>query len=126
MQLEDIFEKIKDLQTKADVNAVYGEPVTLEGRTIIPVASVKYAFGFGYSEGPTERDEAEEDEDGDRDGGFGGGVAAHAVAVLEITEEGVVVKPVEDETKVAMAGILTGVWAIFWLAKIIIAIFGKK
>ncbi len=126
MELEEIFEAIEDLRDKADANAVYGEPVTVGDKTIIPVADIKYGFGFGFGEGPTEPDEQDDDEPANHGGGIVGGVAARPIAALEITDDGVVVRPVEDEGKIAMAGIFTGVWAIFWVAKIIIAIFGKK
>jgi uncharacterized spore protein YtfJ len=125
MELEEIFDAIEDLRDKADVNAVYGEPVTVGDKTIIPVADIKYGFGFGFGAGPTERDEEYDDEPG-QSGGIVGGVAAHPVAALEITDDGVVVRSVEDENRIALAGILTGAWAVFWIAKIIIAIFGKK
>ncbi len=126
MELEEIFEAIEDLRDKADANAVYGEPVTVGDKTIIPVADIKYGFGFGFGEGPTEPDEHDDDDPASHGGGVMGGVAASPVAALEITADGVVVRSVEDEGKIAMAGIFTGVWAIFWIAKIIIAIFGKK
>jgi len=126
MKLEDIFDAIEDIRDKASVNTVFGEPVVAGDKTIIPIASIKYGFGFGYGEGPTEDEGEQETESLGQGGGAGGGVAAHPVAVLEITDEGVVVKPVTDESKIALAGILTGAWSVFWLAKIIIAIFGKK
>ncbi len=126
MKLEDIFDAIEDIRDKASVNTVFGEPVAAGDKTIIPIASIKYGFGFGYGEGPTEDEGEGETEPHGQGGGVGGGVAAHPVAVLEITDEGVVVKPVTDDSKIALAGMFTGAWAILWLAKIIIAIFGKK
>ena len=126
MELEEIFEAIEDLRDKADANAVYGEPVTVGDKTIIPIADIKYGFGFGFGAGPTERDEQDDDEPAGHGGGVMGGVAARPVAALEITDDGVMVRPVEDGGKIALAGMLTGAWAIFWLAKIFIAIFGKK
>lgn len=125
MELEEIFEAIEDLRDKADASAVYGEPVTVGDKTIIPIADIKYGFGFGFGEGPTERDEEYDDEPG-QSSGIVGGVAARPVAALEITEDGVLVQPVEDENRIALAGILTGAWVVFWIAKILIAIFGKK
>jgi uncharacterized spore protein YtfJ len=127
VELEEIFEAIEDLRDKADVSAVYGEPVTVGDKTIIPVADIKYGFGFSFGEGPTEYDEEDDDDEPQgHAGGIMGGVAARPVAALEITDDGLLVRSVEDENKIALAGILTGAWAIFWLSKIIIAIFGKK
>lgn len=126
MQLEDMFQKIEEMRDKASVNAVYGEPVKVGDKTIIPVADIKYGFGLGYGEGAPASDEEEEIPSGGEGGGVGGGIAAHPVAVIEITDEGVVVKPVTDEGKIALAGIFTGIWAIFWIAMTLKAIFGKK
>jgi uncharacterized spore protein YtfJ len=130
MELEDIFEALEDMRDKASVSAVYGEPVTVGEKTIIPVADIKYGFGLGYGEGPARRDEDEEAEPsgqgGGAGGGAGGGVAARPVAVLEVTADGVEVKPVIDEGRIALVGIFTGIWAIFWGAMTLKAIFGKK
>ncbi len=127
MQLEDIFQAIEDLRDKANVDAVYGEPVTVGAKTIIPVADIKYAFGLGYGEGSTrgEQEGAAQPSTGSG-GGVGGGVAARPVAVIEIADEKVTVKPVTDEGRIAMAGIFTGMWAIFWFTQTLRAIFGKK
>ena len=127
MQLEEIFKAIEDLKDKASVDAVYGEPQTVGAKTVIPVADIKYGFGLGYGEGPAKS--AQEDEtlsSTGSGGGVGGGVAARPVAVIEITDEKVSVKPVMDEGRIAMAGIFTGVWTVFWFAKTLKAIFGKK
>ena len=40
--------------------------------------------------------------------------------------DGVVVKPVTDEGRIALTGILTGAWAIMWIALTLRAIFGKR
>ena len=126
MELEDIFEALEDMRDKASVSAVYGEPVTVGEKTIIPVADIKYGFGLGYGEGPARRDEDEEAEPSGQSVGAGGGIAARPVAVLEITADGVEVKPVIDEGRIALASIFTGIWAIFWIAMTLKAIFGKK
>ena len=53
VSVPDIFRNITDkLQTSASVKTVYGEPVTAEGKTIIPVARVRYGFGAGGGTGP--------------------------------------------------------------------------
>jgi len=55
------------------VKSVYGEPVTSGQRTILPVATVRFAFGGG----------------GGADGGGGGGrVSARPCGVVEVTPEG--------------------------------------
>lgn len=75
----DIFRNIKDkLQTSASVKTVYGEPVTAEGKTIIPVARVRYGFGAGGGTGPVA------DQAVGATGG-GGGVEIAPVGIIEIT-----------------------------------------
>ncbi|WP_254536410.1 GerW family sporulation protein [Halomarina litorea] len=68
---------IERLSEAASVEAVYGDPLTVDGRTVIPVARVAYGFGGGY------------DPMADREkgaSGGGGGVRASPVGVLEVTE----------------------------------------
>ncbi len=125
MDLENIFAVIDDMRDKASVSAVYGEPVQVGERTIIPVADIKYVFGLGYGEGPAGDDEDEETASG-QGGGTGGGVAARPVAVIEVSDAGVQIKSVTDEGRIALAGIFTGVWFIFWAAVTLKAIFGKN
>lgn len=126
-EIQKLLETFADLQEKADVNACFGEPVTIEGRTVIPVAEVAYGFGMGIGYGTTtEEDDAGETGDSGGGGGGGGGVKARPLAAIEVTPEGVWVAPIIDEQKVALASILLGGWIIFWLAKALIVIFGQR
>mgnify|MGYP006311707069 FL=1 len=47
------------------------------------------------------------------------------MAVLEITPEGVDVQPLMDENRIAIMGMFTGIWSIFWVAKSLLAIFKR-
>jgi uncharacterized spore protein YtfJ len=78
--IQALFER---LQNGASARTVYGEPVTAEGRTVIPVARVGYGFGAGSGKKGQEEGEQEEE-------GFGGGgcAAARPVGVVEITRDG--------------------------------------
>jgi uncharacterized spore protein YtfJ len=72
--LSEIFRHIVD---RAGAKMVYGDPVTAAGRTIVPVAKIRYGFGSGSGKR----------EDGQRHGGGGGGgLVAKPVGVVEITE----------------------------------------
>ena len=52
MTLQNIFKTISErLQTTATVKTVYGDPIIAEGKTIIPVARVRFGFGAGFGEG---------------------------------------------------------------------------
>jgi uncharacterized spore protein YtfJ len=122
-EIQALLDSLADLREKASIKAVFGEPVTAEGRTVIPVAEVAYGFAMGAGYGPVA--EGEEEEAPQRAGG-GGGVKAHPLAVVEVTPEGTSVEPVIDEQKVTLAGALLAGWAVFCLAKALIKIFGRQ
>src|SRR5215831_17802340 len=77
MNIHELLQTLSDrVATRASVKNVYGEPVTVGDRTVIPVASVAFGFGGGAGE-----------EKGVRDS-HGGGVAAKPSGALEITPQG--------------------------------------
>ena len=72
----------------AKVQNVFGEPIEIQGRTIIPVARVSYHLGAGGGSGGETRPDASGPR---REGGGGGGggiVQAVPVGVVEVTEAG--------------------------------------
>jgi uncharacterized spore protein YtfJ len=73
--LESMAERVS---ARASVNNVYGDPVVVGNRKVIPIAQVRYGFGGGC--GHPQDDEAA--------GGGGGGVSARPSGALEITPEG--------------------------------------
>lgn len=75
--LRDLSER---LAASASIKAVYGEPVTVGGRTVVPVAKVCYAFGAGGGHGRQEHEGS--------GGGGGAMVAAWPAGALEVTAEG--------------------------------------
>ena len=92
MTLQNIFNSITErLQTTATVKAVYGEPVVAEGKTIIPVARVRFGFGAGYGAGFGESEMGREgvpdhvaySKNGE--GGGGGAVDIRPIGFIEIT-----------------------------------------
>ena len=83
-----IFEKFS---RHKDVSLIYGEPIELNNKRVLPVAKVSYAVGGGggYS------GESEESSAGQGEGGGGGGdIVIKPVGVYEITPEKVTFKPV--------------------------------
>ena len=131
-QVQKLLDSIAELQKKANVNAVFGEPVTVEGRTIIPVAKVAYGFGAGVGHAPTTGVEGEESgketlgEMAEGASGGGGVVQARPFAVIEVTPHSTWVEPIVDEQKLALAGSLLAGWGIFWVARTLIKIFGQR
>lgn len=73
-RLEEIFKSIVD---HAGTKTVFGELVVVGGKTILPVAKVRYGFGGGSGrKGNGEQ----------QGGGGGGGLVAKPVGVVEITQ----------------------------------------
>src|SRR5690349_16164893 len=70
---EGVFKSIVD---HADAKMVYGEPIRLETKTILPVAKVRYGFGSGSGRR----------RQGDQGHGGGGGLVASPVGFVEVTE----------------------------------------
>lgn len=81
--LQDLAERI---QSGASVRQVYGEPIQVGARTLIPVARV--AFGFGGGLGASRESQKGITAAGeDKSAGAGGGGTATPVGVLEVTDE---------------------------------------
>jgi len=117
--LDTLMTRIRDMQANAAVKAVFGEPVEVRGRTVVPVAEVRYGFGVGMGRGGHHEREADKDDAaGPRgEGGGGGGASIRPLAVLEITDRETKVTPVVDVTRIALAGIGLAAWAVFWISR---------
>lgn len=145
MKKEEFFKELtENLKETADVRKVFGEPVTLEKRTIIPVAEIKLGVGGGGSiEDDKNKDEKEEEkkveeiaEAGEEKeevkkkdvkiknkGGMGGGAGAKITPIgyIELTPEGSEFKSIHSKLK------LIGVFAAgYFASKIIGKIFKGK
>lgn len=82
---------------------VFGPVTTVGDKVVIPVSAVERGGGFGFGGGG-----GSDDENNEGGGvGAGGGGAAHArpVAVIEIDESGVRVRPILDYTRITLAAI---------------------
>jgi uncharacterized spore protein YtfJ len=52
MNATDILQKIGEtLGSSATVKSVFGEPIHVNGKTVVPVARVAYRFGGGFGSG---------------------------------------------------------------------------
>ncbi len=80
--LQNIGEK---LGSTATVKSVFGEPIQVQGKTVLPIAKVAYGFGAGSGTGPHKNGGDGHPVEG---GGGGGGVRAFPAGALEITETG--------------------------------------
>ena len=133
--IKELLDTVAELKEKADVSAVFGEPVTVEGRTVIPVAKVGYGFGLGFGYGSTPDDEVDDEGENEGEdesqvtgegGGGGGSVQARPFAVIEVTAEGTRVESIVDEQKLALGGLLLIAWSVFWTAVTLMAIFAAR
>lgn len=126
--VERMLDTFGELREKANVNACFGEPVTVEERTVIPVAKVGYGFGMGAGQGPSAVvDEAMPEAEMEAGGsGGGGGMTSSPLAIVEVTAQGTRVKPIIDKDKVMVASLLVGAWAVFWLARALMTIFDRN
>jgi uncharacterized spore protein YtfJ len=109
ISVEDLMNRISQLHQKATVKTVFDEPMIANGRTIIPVANVRYAFGVG-------RGKSEKQEGFGEGGGGGGGVRIGPVAILEVGDQETKVKPIPDVTRLALAAMALVAWNLFWIA----------
>ncbi len=90
MEIESLFGKvIEELERMLKSKTVVGDPITLEGTTIIPLVSVGFGFGVGAGEGNDPKKGA------GNGGGAGGGGGVKPVAVVVVTKDGVRVEPVK-------------------------------
>ena len=124
-EIQELLDTFADLREKADVNTCFGVPVTVEGRTVIPVAQVAYGFGMGLGHGIATEEEPEETSGG-AGGAGGGGLAARPLAAIEGTPEGGWGDSIVDKQKVALAGTLLSGWIVFWLAQVLIRVLGRR
>lgn len=90
------------------VKQVFGEPIQANGKTIVPVASIRYRLGAGWGGG--EQDFTAATRPLAAGGGGGGGIVkARPVGALEITDAGVrflhFVEPVQI-AKVCVSGLV--------------------
>jgi uncharacterized spore protein YtfJ len=117
MNVPTLFQELTDkLQHGASVKSVFGEPISAEGKTIIPVAKIAFGFGGGLGIREVDSDGKEQDPETSGGGGGGGG-AAMPVGVVEISEAGTRFVPIGIE-KWLGAAMLFGVSAGFLLGKL--------
>ncbi|WP_185959517.1 spore germination protein GerW family protein [Planococcus salinarum] len=91
-----IFEKFSKAR---DVSLIYGDPVEMHGRTIIPVAKVKYSVGAGSGSGFEHEDKdpaspGYEEVEGGQGEGAGGSFLIKPVGIYDVTAEKTVYRPI--------------------------------
>ncbi len=115
--LDKLIDRIGDVQGRATVRTVFGDPIEVHGRTIIPVAKVRFGFGMGMGRGKREDDEKHDNDHHRATGGGGGGAVIRPLAVIEISDGQTKVTPIADVTRIALAAIALAAWGIFWVSR---------
>jgi uncharacterized spore protein YtfJ len=90
----------------ASAQSCLGEAVTAGGHSIVPVAAVNLSAGYGMGFGSGSGGDSSGQGSGSGGGGGGGGASsARIVAVIDVSDQGVDVRPIVDATMLGMAGI---------------------
>ena len=92
-EVEKLFDKaVAEIERMLNTKTVVGEPITVEGNTLIPLISAGFGFGVGGGKG------TEPSKGSGQGGGTGGGGGVKPVALIIINEEGVRVEPIKSGT----------------------------
>jgi len=88
--IESLFGKaIGEIERMLNTKTVVGEPITVEGNTLIPLVSVGFGFGVGGGEGTDPKKGA------GVGGGTAGGGGVKPVALVVVNQDGVRVETVK-------------------------------
>jgi uncharacterized spore protein YtfJ len=138
-EIKALLARLEKVPEEVNVDAVFGKPEIAGDRIVIPIAEISYGFGMGMGSAPQGR--CEEEAGADTSGsdeveaaekelppGAGGGAGARArpIAYIELGPDGTHVKPIMDEQKIALAGILLGAWTVGWLGLVLKTIFARR
>ena len=89
--IENLFEKsIGEIERMLNSKTVVGEPIKIEGNTLIPLVNVGFGFGVGSGEG------TEPQKGSGHGGGTGGGGGVRPVALIVINDQGVRVESIKS------------------------------
>jgi uncharacterized spore protein YtfJ len=92
-EIEKLFDKaISEIERMLNTKTVVGEPITVEGNTLIPLVNVGFGFGVGSGQG------TEPHKGSGKGGGTGGGGGVKPVAVVIINKDGVRLEPIKSGT----------------------------
>jgi uncharacterized spore protein YtfJ len=81
---------LEEIERVLSTKTVVGEPITVEGNTIIPLIQVAFGFGAGGGSGTAEKQGKGEGSMG----GSGGGAAIRPAGVIIIDKDGIRVEPI--------------------------------
>ena len=89
--IEKLFDKaVGEIERMLNTKTVVGDPITIEGNTLIPLVTVGFGFGVGSGRG------TEPKKGSGHGGGTGGGGGVKPVALIIVNEDGVRVEPIKS------------------------------
>ena len=115
---EELVRTVGDIPERMGAGVCFGSPIERDGHTLIPVARVSFGYGLGFGRGvgTGQGDHGHGEGAGEGEGGGGGGGGSSSpVAVIDISREDVEIKPVQDPTRIALAGLAFAGWLVFWM-----------
>lgn len=93
--MEDVEKLIKtamsEIERLLSTKTVVGEPITIDGNTLIPLISVGFGFGAGGGSGKMKTGEAHKG----FGGGTGGGGGVKPIALIIVNKDGVRMEPIK-------------------------------
>jgi uncharacterized spore protein YtfJ len=99
-EVNNLFDKaVAEIERMLSTKTVVGDPITIEGHTLIPLVSIGFGFGAGGGQG------SEPKAAGGRGGGTGGGGGVRPVALVIISKEGVRVEAIKSGAASALENI---------------------
>ena len=91
--IEKLFDKaVGEIERILDTKTAVGEPIEIEGNTLIPLVSVGFGFGVGAGSGTDPK------KGSGQGGGTGGGGGIKPVALVVVNKDGVRVESVKSGT----------------------------
>lgn len=91
--IENLFDKaVGEIERMLNTKTVVGEPMNIDGNTLIPLINVGFGFGVGSGEG------TEAKKGSGQGGGTGGGGGVKPVALVVVNKDGVRVEPIKSGT----------------------------
>jgi len=91
--VENLFGKaINEIERMLNTKTVVGDPIVVEGNTLIPLVSVGFGFGVGAGEGTDPKKGA------GTGGGTGGGGGVKPVAMIIVNKDGVRIESIKGGT----------------------------
>jgi uncharacterized spore protein YtfJ len=87
-----------EIEKMLTTKTVVGDPMMVDGKTLIPLISVGFGFGAGYGSGKMA---AKQEQEGIGEG-TGGGAGIRPIAVIVSDQEGVRIEPIKGGLASAM------------------------